>query len=124
MDITPYIDFLNEYQEVLTRSFDATNPKQVQDYFNDLNPQRSQFFSFHALIKTEYEKSQIQILNTIDVKSETWIRIKNSSTLVDKYLRTQTPLAEVFQRAESLMNLTNYMSREVTTLLAYMRHAN
>lgn len=116
-------EFLTEYIKLLTKPVDFSNPRQVNDYLNELNPLRAQFIQNMTYVKGLMEQATATVLYEIPLKSDEWIKIKNSSTLTTMYLRSKIPKeVELYESYESAQKLTEQMSRETTTLMAYFKN--
>lgn len=116
-------EFLTEYIKLLTKPVDFSNPRQVNDYLNELNPQRAQFIQNMTYVKGLMEQATAIVLTDIPLKSDEWTKIKNSSTLTTMYLRSKIPdEVTLYELYENAQRLTEQMSRETTTLMAYFKN--
>lgn len=116
-------EFLTEYIKLLTKPVDFSNPRQVNDYLNELNPQRAQFIQNMTYVKGLMEQATAHVLTDIPLKSDEWTKIKNSSTLTTMYLRSKIPdEVTLYELYENAQRLTEQMSRETTTLMAYFKN--
>lgn len=116
-------EFVTSYVNLLTKPVDFSNPRQVNDYLNELNPQRAQFIQHMTYVKGLLEQATAIALNEIPLKSDEWIKIKNSSTLTTMYLRSKIPdEVRLYELYENAQKLTEQMSRETTTLMAYFKN--
>lgn len=117
--------FLDTLSGDLSSPVDCSNPREVNEYLNHINSLLVELTERKGAVEAKLALAQMTAINNVDPKSDSWIKVKNSSTLVISFANS-TPeandLLRLYARIVSLEKLAEKMSREIITLVSSFKN--
>lgn len=116
---------LGEISELLSLPVDCSNPRLVNEYLNTLNPLLVDLTMLKGSTEARLAKAQMKAIRSVEIKSDDWTKVKNSSTLVLAFANSTDEANLELDRLTRIIateKLSEKISREIITMLSSFKN--